>query len=265
MVYFIADAHLGSESPASELAKEHDLLHFLAHLSGRASMLYAVGDLFDFWFEFPRSKPRAYQQMLSALRSLTRSGVALRFIGGNHDYWAGPVFERLTGGSVHRQPVVETHFGKRLFIAHGDGLPAGDRRYKALKAVIRSRAAIAGFSLVPPSIGWSMARWASGLSEITEERIQRALPPMRTFLETKLLEGFDGAVVGHVHRQCMWRTAHGTAVIVGDWMWTRSVVELGESGFRLLRWDGDSLVPSQPQGGCRPPGGESADDSRVAP
>jgi UDP-2,3-diacylglucosamine hydrolase len=247
MVYFVADAHLGSESPAVERAKEADLVRLLAHLEHRATALYAVGDLFDFWFEYPGVTPRAYSDTLSALRSLTRSGVSLRFLGGNHDYWAGPAFEAITGGTVHRQPVIETHFGKRLFIAHGDGLPAGDMRYRALKAVIRSRPAIAGFRLLGPTLGWAIARRASALSEVTEERIRKALPPMQAFLEAKLREGFDAAVVGHVHRPCTWRTERGTAVIVGDWMWERSVVELSEDGFRMLRWDGGALVPQQPR------------------
>jgi UDP-2,3-diacylglucosamine hydrolase len=244
MVYFVADAHLGSESQASERSKEADLVRLLAYLEGRAAVLYAVGDLFDFWFEYPEVASEAYSDTLSALRSLTRSGTSLHFLGGNHDYWAGPEFEAITGGIVHREPVVETHFGRRLFIAHGDGLPAGDLRYRALKAVIRSRPAIAGFRLLGPTVGWALARWASGLSDVTEERIRKALSPMRLFLEAKLREGFDAAVVGHVHRPCMWRTEFGTAVIVGDWMRERSVVELGESGFRMLRWDGSTLVPA---------------------
>jgi UDP-2,3-diacylglucosamine hydrolase len=242
-VYFIADAHLDSESPEAERAKETDLLRFLASLEGRAAALYVVGDLFDFWFEFPGGRPVGHARVLAALRSLTRSGVAVHLLGGNHDYWVGGLFESQTGGAAHRQPVVETLFGRRMFIAHGDGLPAGDQGYKLLKAVIRSGPAIAAFRLVPQSVGCALARWASGLSEITDERIERALPPMRRFLESKLREGFDAVVVGHVHRPCLWTTERGTAAIVGDWMWRRSVLELGENGFRMLRWDGGGLVP----------------------
>jgi len=244
MVYFVADAHLGGECPASEEAKERDLVSLLAHLEGRASVLYVVGDLFDFWFEYSTVAPYRNFATLAALRSLSCSGTRIHFLGGNHDYWAGPAFETITGGIVQRQPVVETQFGRRLFIAHGDGLPAGDLRYRALKAVIRSRPAIAGFGLLHPTIGAAVARWASGLSDITEERIQRALPPMRAFLEAKLREGFDAAVVGHVHRPVMWTTDRGTAVIVGDWMRGRSVVELGSEGFRMLRWTEGRLQPA---------------------
>jgi UDP-2,3-diacylglucosamine hydrolase len=158
---------------------------------------------------------------------------------------------------------VETLFGRRMFIAHGDGLPAGDHGYKALKAVIRSGPAIAAFRLVPPAAGCALARWASGLSEITDERNERALPAMRQFLESKLREGFDAAVVGHVHRPCLWATGHGTAAIVGDWMWRRSVLELGEGGFRMLRWENDGLVPAPVAGPGCPGGPEPAPRARL--
>ena len=95
--------------------------------------------------------------------------------------------------------------------------------------------------MLPPRLGESLARWASGLSEITEERIQRAVPPMKGFLEKKLREGYDAAVVGHIHRQLMWEREKGVAVIVGDWMSHRSVVALSAAGFRLLQWRGGAL------------------------
>jgi len=245
-VYFVADAHLGIEVAALEEAKERDLVELLHHLAGRASLLYLVGDIFDFWFEYPKVRPTAHPAVLSALSELVRSGTAVRFLGGNHDYWVGAQFEGMTGATVHRTPISDTHFGKSTFVAHGDGLPPGDRGYKVLRAIIRSRPAIAGFRLIPPATGASIARWASGLSEITEERIRAATPPMKNFLESKLAEGHDVAVVGHIHKQMLWRSGGGTAVVIGDWMKHRSVVELTEDRLRLLSWSGGSLREESP-------------------
>jgi len=245
-VYFVADAHLGIEAPEVEEAKERDLLEFLAHLAGRASLLYLAGDIFDFWFEFPRVRPTAHAAVLKALSELVDSGTAVRFLGGNHDYWAGSQFEEMTGATVHQTPVTDTHFGRRTFVAHGDGLPPGDLRYKVLKTVIRSRPAIAAFRLIPPATGASVARWASGLSEITEECIRAATPSMKGFLESKLSEGYDLAIVGHIHKQMMWKSGSGTAVVVGDWMKHRSVVELTEEGIRALTWAGGLLREEPP-------------------
>ncbi|MBN2565479.1 MAG: UDP-2,3-diacylglucosamine diphosphatase [Candidatus Eisenbacteria bacterium] len=247
--YFLADAHLGIESDELEEAKRRDLLALLSAINGRCSTLFLVGDVFDFWFEYPDTPPRRHLDVLGAMSELTKSGTRVHFLGGNHDYWAGRQLHAITGAIVHHEPMSISCFGKRLFVAHGDGLPRGDVRYKLLKAVIRSRPAIAGFRLLPPSLGEAIARWASGLSEVTEERIQRAIPPMKTFVEEQITRGYDAVVVGHIHRQLMWEFDKGDAIVVGDWMAHRSVVELTADGFRLMTWAGGRLVPSEKESG----------------
>jgi UDP-2,3-diacylglucosamine pyrophosphatase LpxH len=70
---------------------------------------------------------------------------------------------------------------------------------------------------------------------------------MRDFLERKLAEGYDVAVVGHVHKQMMWKSGGGTAVVVGDWMKHRSVVELTKDGVRTLSWVDGALREEPPE------------------
>lgn len=244
-VYFVADAHLGSEGEPEETRKASELLDLLAHLEGRASGLFLLGDIFDFWFEYPGAAPTEHPEVLSALHGLSEAGTEIHFLGGNHDYWAGSRLEMMTGARVHRQPIEVTLFTERLFIAHGDGLPPGDLGYRLLKAVLRNRLAIGAFRLIPPAAGRAVARWASGLSEVTEDRICRAIPPMKAFLQGVLNRGFDAAVVAHVHRPVIWRWERGIGVIVGDWMANRSVVELGEGGFTMLRWSEGVLIDNE--------------------
>ncbi len=250
-VYFIADSHLGVESLREETAKKDDLLALLEWLRGRASRVYLVGDIFDFWFEYPYPVRPRYEDVLSTLAGLSAAGTRVDFLGGNHDYWAGRRFAALTGACVHRSPIERIHFDRRIYVAHGDGLPRGDWGYRALKAVLRNPVAIGAFSLIPPRAGAALARWASGLSVITEDRVERAIPPMLEFMQAKLEEGFDAVVVGHVHRQMIRRWNSGTGVVVGDWMSARSVVELGSDGFRALAWSEGSLRPV-PSSGAEP-------------
>ena len=245
-VYFIADAHLGAESEARETRKSGDLLELLRMLQDSASHVYLVGDIFDFWFEYPYATAIPHPRVIASLAALSRSGVQVHFIGGNHDYWAGRKLAALTAATVSRRPVQADHFGRRLFVAHGDGLPQGDWGYRALKAVIRSAPAIAAFSLIPPRVGAAIARWASALSEVTPERVEAATTPMLGFLRDTLRSGFDAAVVGHVHRQLVVDWEEGTGVIVGDWMSARSVIELGPEGFRPLTWSDGELRDARP-------------------
>ncbi|MCK4512064.1 UDP-2,3-diacylglucosamine diphosphatase, partial [bacterium] len=245
-VFFIADAHLGIEDETAEAAKVKALCDLLDYLRGKACNLYLAGDLFDFWFEFRTAAPPEHVAVLNALSALAESGTSITFLGGNHDYWAGDIFKRRSRAVVSRDPVTVTHFGSKIFIAHGDGLPDGDWGYRMLKAVIRSGPAIAAFRILPPTLGSAIARWASSLSTIDTARIERAVGPMRRFLFDKLDEGFDAVIVGHIHTPRLWERNGGTAIIVGDWMANRAVVELDASGFHMLKWVEGGLVPADP-------------------
>jgi len=244
-IYFLADAHLGAEPSQAESDKVADLCSLLEQLKGRAASLFLVGDVFDFWFEYPGVTPSEHLEFLGAVARLSAAGTDVHFLGGNHDYWAGSKLETITGATVHRRPMKVTLFDRRVFIAHGDGLPAGDLGYLLLKSILRNRVAIGAFALIPRPVGRALARWASGLTEVSEERILRAIPPMEAFLEETLDRGLDAAVVAHVHRPVVWRWEKGTGVIIGDWMVNRSVVELSAGGFRMLRWSGGALIDNE--------------------
>ncbi len=241
-VFFIADAHLGGLGDPDDELNERDLEDLLGRLDGRASHLYLLGDIFDFWFEYRLPSNHGHARVLAALRRLSASGAAVTILGGNHDYWLGSEFEELTAASVSRDPRIVEHFGRRIFLAHGDGLPAGDWGYRILKRILRSPVSIALFRQLSPALGGRLAVHVSNVSGITEDRVQRAIPPMRDFLFSKLDEGLDAAVVGHVHAPCAWHRDAGDAIIVGDWMTHRSVVALDAGGFHMLRWEQGTLV-----------------------
>jgi UDP-2,3-diacylglucosamine hydrolase len=243
-VYFIADAHLGALDGPADAVSERELEQLIESLSGSADHVYLVGDIFDFWFEYRAPSRRGHEAVLSALARLTASGTPVTFLGGNHDYWAGPEFETLSGAAVVRDPIVVTHFGRRIFIAHGDGLPAGDWGYRILKSVIRNPGAIALFRLLSPSFGGRIAVHVSDISGVTEDRVRRAIPPMRDFLLSRLGGDIDAAIVGHVHAPRLWERDGRTAIIVGDWMTNRAVASLDATGFRMLRWRDGALVPN---------------------
>ena len=48
-----------------------------------------MGDLFDFYFEYPDLIPKSYFDFFEQTRFLKGKGVSLYFLAGNHDYWVG--------------------------------------------------------------------------------------------------------------------------------------------------------------------------------
>jgi hypothetical protein len=142
-VFFMSDAHLGVDPAEQEGARTARLHDFLNSLPGRASSLYIVGDLFDFWFEYRTAIPRRYFPTLAVLQGLRATGLDIAYLNGNHDFWLGRFFRDTLGiRTIDGGATVEAQ-GRRLWLHHGDGLLGGELGYRALRGVLRSRAGIA--------------------------------------------------------------------------------------------------------------------------
>ena len=89
-VYFLSDAHLGCRSIPHDRTRERRLVHFLDGIKDKASAVYLLGDIFDFWYEYKTVVPRGYTRFsgssanwptgawrCTSLRATTTSGAAI--------------------------------------------------------------------------------------------------------------------------------------------------------------------------------------------
>ena len=51
---FISDVHLGAFSSEKETEVENSLLSLIEHCSKHQFKIYILGDLLDYWMEYPR-------------------------------------------------------------------------------------------------------------------------------------------------------------------------------------------------------------------
>jgi UDP-2,3-diacylglucosamine hydrolase len=236
----ISDAHLGAAPAKSEAA----LMQFLAALPDISDDLLINGDLFDFWFEYGTVVLSRHYQILRVLSDLTESGVRIRMLGGNHDSWGGRFLEGEIGIELLDGPVRLQLGGRRAYVAHGDGLGRGDWGYKALKSVIRSRAARAAFRQVHPD--WS-AR-VIGLVSRTESRHVRPADPgsdrravQLRALATQMLESdtdLDLVIFGHCHQPELLEVAAGRYYLnSGDWLHHCTWAEVSGDSVQLNQWN----------------------------
>ena len=63
-VYFLSDAHLGSRAIEHGRTQERRLVNFLDSIKHKASAVYLLGDMFDFWYEFRLVVPKGYTPFL---------------------------------------------------------------------------------------------------------------------------------------------------------------------------------------------------------
>jgi UDP-2,3-diacylglucosamine hydrolase len=236
-VYFVSDAHLGAETPEREAAQQARLHDFLTTLPGRASALYIVGDLFDFWFEYRTAIPRRLFHTLAVLRQVRAAGVEITYLSGNHDFWLGPFLSRELGLETRQDAVALNVQGRRIWIHHGDGLMGGDLGYRALKRILRHPLSIRLYRMLHPDLGLPLAHWFSRLSR--HSRPGRPLDGdrlWREIAEPRFLEGFDAVLVGHLHHAFERRQDGRVFIVLGDWIEQFTYVALEDGQFRFDVW-----------------------------
>jgi UDP-2,3-diacylglucosamine hydrolase len=264
-IYWISDAHLGSAP--NPLEREARLVRFLNQLRGQTEQLYIVGDLFDFWFEYRHAVPRGGFRALHAIAGLVDSGTHVSYLGGNHDFWCGTYLAREVGLDVRPSPITVEHQGRRIFLAHGDGLGPGDTGYRMLKAVLRNPAAIALYRWLHPDLGIPLAHRVSAVSRVhTKGRDPYLMRMSRHVASPQYAQGHDVVLVGHVHDPMHLRDDAGREfLVIGDWIDAFSFVRLAAGRFSLLRFvPGSEPVPipatAWPEGMA--PGRGQGSDSR---
>ncbi|MCX6324944.1 MAG: UDP-2,3-diacylglucosamine diphosphatase [Sphingobacteriales bacterium] len=160
-IYFLSDFHLGAPDQISSLEREKRIIRFLNQAEKDAAIIFIMGDLFDFWFEYKKVVPKGYVRILGKLASLTDQGIRVEFFVGNHDMWMKDYFQKELNIPVHFQPVTYTFEGKVFYMGHGDGLGPGDHGYKMIKKIFRNGFAQGLFGLIPPRVGIGLANYFS--------------------------------------------------------------------------------------------------------
>ena len=129
-IYFASDFHLGSPNIQDSMVREKKICRWLESIQAQAKEIYLVGDIFDFWFEYKHVIPKGFERFKGTLANLTDQGVKIHFFPGNHDLWTFGYLENELGLIVHKEPLITTINNKTFYITHGDGIGAGDIRYK---------------------------------------------------------------------------------------------------------------------------------------
>ncbi len=137
-VYFASDFHLGAPNHAESLVRERAIVRWLDEIKHDAEIIFLVGDLFDFWFEYKRVVPKGFVRFFGKIAELTDTGVEVVVFTGNHDMWMRDYLTQELNVPVFREPKEYVFNNKSFFVGHGDGLGPGDYGYKFLKKIFES-------------------------------------------------------------------------------------------------------------------------------
>ena len=160
-IYFASDNHLGAPTQAKSAPRERLFVQWLDEVKEDAAVIFLLGDLFDFWFEYKTVVPKGFVRVLGKLAELADAGIPIHFFVGNHDMWMLDYLEKEIGIVVHYQPKEFSYNKKTFFIGHGDGLGPNDKGYKRMKKVFTSRFFQWCFRWLHPDIGMRLGHYLS--------------------------------------------------------------------------------------------------------
>lgn len=219
-VVVVADAHLGQVAPAVQAAFHR----FLDVVPDLGDALLINGDLFDFWFEYGAVIPRKHFGSVAKLQALRARGVAITFVGGNHDRWGGDFLRQDLGIDYHAGEAELDVAGRRAFVAHGDGLSEQHWSAAFMHRVTRHPLTIAAFRALHPALGFWIADKLSGtLADNTRDAavLDRAARAQAVYAKDLLARRSDlGLVIlAHTHRPALEALRDGRAYLnPGAWL-----------------------------------------------
>jgi len=160
-IYFTSDHHFGAPTKQASKPREQRFIAWLDFIKKDAEVLFILGDLFDFWFEYKHVIPKGFTRVLGKLAELSDQGIKIHFFVGNHDMWMRGYFEEELNIKVYHKPQQFKLNNKTFFLGHGDGLGPNDKGYKRLKRVFTNSFFKWLYRWLHPDIGVSFAQHLS--------------------------------------------------------------------------------------------------------
>ena len=169
-IYFASDFHLGVPTHAESLEREKKIISWLDEIKEDAKSIYLLGDIFDFWFEYKAVVPKGFVRLLGKLAELSDNGTDIFLIKGNHDLWMHDYFPKEVGVQIIEDKTILSENGKKIFLAHGDGLGPGDFGYKMIKKIFTNKICQWLFAKLHPNFGLDIAHFWSKRSRIANNK-----------------------------------------------------------------------------------------------
>lgn len=234
---FLSDVHIGAFDEDVDRVVQHDLISLIQYCLDQQIQLHILGDLFDYWMEYPSWRPRLGKQVLDSLQNYISNFKPVNFITGNHDNWTKGYFEDL-GFNVTSEFFDISIDNKRFFLHHGDGL--NDLSYNLprpfMHRLLRNKIFVKLYqSILPPKAGMKVMQAFSNFSK------QRAYcdPSLLDSWAENFLEnsGFDVVISGHDHQPRVLNFDKGTYINLGTFFKDRTVAIYTRGDLKLVVWD----------------------------
>ena len=243
-VYFLSDYHLGAPNDTESRKREDRLVRFLQDARKDAGIVFIVGDIFDFWFEYKTVVPKGFVRILGTLAQLADEGIQLHIFTGNHDLWMQDYLSKELNAKLYFEPQAFTIQNKQFLIGHGDGLGPGDKGYKRLKKIFTNPICQWLFRWLHPDAGIQLANYFSRKSRAkTGNADEIFLGEDKEWLilytkEKAKTMSVDFFIFGHRHYAIDLKNNDKSRYInLGDWIRLNTYAVFDGTDLQLLTWE----------------------------
>lgn len=235
-VLFLSDVHLGAFSEAVQNELEAALKSLIDLCIEEKIQIYLLGDLFDYWMEYPDFIPPLGKSVLDRLELYNSKCGPAYFITGNHDFWdQGHFTDR--GFIVEYEFLKVELFSKQFLLFHGDGL--SDLEFEIsrpwLNQFLRNPSFVSGYQKV--FSGAAGNHLMKVFSEFTREDgnpdTERLSSWAKSFLQKT---DVDYIITGHDHLPRMETYSSGTYINTGAFFRDRTLLLYTEDGPNLVSY-----------------------------
>lgn len=236
--YFLSDLHLGAPYFPDSRKSEKRVVNFLDSIKDKADVVYLLGDILDYWYEYRTVVPRGFVRFFGKLAELTDRGVRVVWFIGNHDIWIFDYLPSELGVEVVDGALTEHIDGKTFYMTHGDGVGKLKPSFKLMRNLFRNKFAQKLYSgihprwTIPFAYSWSRHSRKTGGSGYNPTTMVDLL---RHFSVDYLREHpeINYFVYGHLHVvEDLKLNDSSRMIILGDWI----------SNFSYGVWDGKEFI-----------------------
>lgn len=236
---FLSDAHLGGFSKEKNRKIEEDLIELVDYCLEQQIQIAVLGDLFDYWMEYPGSIPALGKKLLDRFEEYNSRMGRTIYITGNHDNWTRDHFEK-RGFEVTGEQKMLSLGGKKIMLLHGDGLR--HKRFNlprpAIHRLLRNPKFIRLYQkLLPPRAGLTLMKYFSRLNRMLEKNRNKQ-EKLNKWAKTELEKtDTDVIICGHDHIPRVKKFDFGTFLNLGNFCHNRTVALYNNGSFCLVLWD----------------------------
>jgi len=238
-VLFISDVHLGGFSEQKNRRIEADLVQLINYCQRNQIQLAILGDLFDYWMEYPDYVPKIGQRLLNRFKDYNRKMGPTLYITGNHDNWTREHFTDF--GFLLKHEQVELTFNETtLMVLHGDGLkdPELQLQRPRMHRLLRDSRFIDTYQKIfPAKLGIRLMKYFSKLTRMLEWNPNDTAKLNRWARRQLKATDLDVVICGHDHIPRRKQFTFGTYINLGTFYRHKTMALYNNDAISLVCWE----------------------------